>query len=367
MDILELIHEATKEANSFANHPAKALPLEERLLYLNGLSLVMNADADIDEGEKEYIRILVKSFDLDESCLNDVVGFGQAPDKDTIQAFFRTFRRKPLAQLFLFDAYMMGMRDGLLQDKERAVIDKIAEQLEVLKGTQRDIFDLFCHIKNKNWTESSLYFSSHLLNPRHFQHLLEYYEVDLDDLLKKTEKLRQDRLKERLYSDLNMEWIPLTYTNTDCLPEQTEITKDFVGFTATYGIILPYVQSMLDRDELRVNNNNVYKKSAIGRSDTGTANEVYIDLSESDIRFDPVSQSFSVAPEKSDELADLPAKVFVDFFVFCNPICPNSIGYGKRFKELQDDFVCFPMASDVNDDEFKCIESECLRGVSAPI
>ncbi len=157
-DILDLIHDATKEANSFENHPAKALPLEERLSYLNGLALVMNADAEISEDEKEYLRILIKSFDLDESCLNDFVTFAQAPDKDTIQAFFRTFRRKPLAQLFLFDAYMMGMRDGQLQDKERAVIDKMAEQLEILKGTRRDIFDLFCHIQNKDWTESSFVF-----------------------------------------------------------------------------------------------------------------------------------------------------------------------------------------------------------------
>lgn len=193
-DILDLINEATKEADAFEDHPARELSLEERLLYLNGLALVMSADNDIDVEEKEYIRILIKSFEIDEIALDSFIEFAQAPDKDTIQAFFRTFRRRPIAQLFLFDALMMTRRDGKVEDKEIAVVNKIADQLEILKGTQQDIFDLFCHIKNRHWNESALYFSSHLLNPEHFKHLLDYHEVDFDELMKETDALRTDRL-----------------------------------------------------------------------------------------------------------------------------------------------------------------------------
>ena len=47
MDILNFIQDVTKESNSFTHHPVKELSLEDRLLYLNGLALVMNADGQI--------------------------------------------------------------------------------------------------------------------------------------------------------------------------------------------------------------------------------------------------------------------------------------------------------------------------------
>ncbi|ELY5143825.1 TerB family tellurite resistance protein [Vibrio vulnificus] len=235
LDILDVINEATKEANSFENHAAKDLTLEERLLYLQGLALVMNADGEIHAEEKEYIRILIKSFEMDESILESFVEFAQRPDKDTVQAFFRTFRRRPIAQLFLFDALMMTRRDDSVDDREKAVVDKIAEQLEVLKGTYQDIYDLFCHIKNKDWEESALYFSSHLLNPEHFNHLLDYFEVDLNEILETTSELRKDRvlriIKERLGDNFD--------SNNPSLNIDNEI-------------IVPLLQSGINRGEIKV-------------------------------------------------------------------------------------------------------------------
>ena len=341
MDILDIIHDATKEANSFTDHPMKERSLEEQILYLNGLSLVMNADANIDEHQKEYLRILIKSFELDESCLNDLVAFAQAPDKDTIQAFFRTFRRKPLAQLFLYDAYALAARDEQFHEKEIAVVDKMAEQLEVLKGTQRDIFDLFCHIKHKDWEESSLYFSSLLLNPEHFKHLLDYYEVELEELLNKTNQLRNSRLKEELLSYLDLEWIPLRYNNKKKLPPQKEITKDFVELKVTYKIILPYLQSRLNRGELRVCGNKIFFDKGEGKVHDNDS--VYIDLSKTDIDYDQVNRFFSVAVDKIDQTAILPPQVLIDFWnlIVIDIVPEESIGYAKMYAGDDDD-VSFP-------------------------
>ncbi len=265
-DILSVINEASTEANAFEGHPAKDLSLEERILYLQGLSLVMNADSNIHNDEKEYLRILIKSFDIDESMLESVIDFAQNPDKDTIQAFFRSFRRRPIAQLFLFDALMMAYRDGELADKEKAVVDAIATQLEVLKGTYQDIFDLFCHITNKNWQESALYFSSHLLNPEHFKHLLDYYEVDFDELMAETEELRKTRIKQNLEKKLglpDMQWIP-------CERQAgREITKDYIPPLITmfdHDIILPWLQAGIDRGEYKVVNEQIFSVS----NDTGS-------------------------------------------------------------------------------------------------
>jgi len=197
-DILDIINDATAEADAFEHHPAADFSMEEQLLYLNGLALVMNADGDIDAREVEYLRILIKSMNLDQTILDDMTTFAQKPDKDTVQAFFLAFRRKPVAQLFLFDALMMSRRDEQVHEREKAVVDKIAEHLEILKGTQQDIYDLFCHIKHKNWQESALYFSSHLLNPEHFKHLLSYHGVDYDALMAETTALRAERLYQVL-------------------------------------------------------------------------------------------------------------------------------------------------------------------------
>ena len=325
MDILDIINDATKEADAFENHAAKELSLEERLLYLQGLSLVMNADSDIDDEEKEYIRILIKSFEMDESTLEGFVSFAENPDKDTVQAFFKTFRRRPIAQLFLFDALMMTRRDGEVHDKEMPVVNKIADQLEILKGTQADIYDLFCHIKNRDWQESSLYFSSHLLNPNHFKHLLDYHGVDFDTLLDGTKSIQKQRLMEKLLPDV--EWITLTYSNNEELPEQKEITKEFVDLTLTYGMVTPFLQAMLDREELRVVQDKAYKAS-----ETVTDEEqFYFDIAKSAIQYDQESRIFTTLPDQEATKAEgLSSFLILDYWAHC-AITIDCIGYGKKY------------------------------------
>lgn len=258
LDILDVINEATKEASSFENHAAKELTLEERLLYLQGLALVMNADGEIHPEEKEYIRILIKSFEMDESILDSFVEFAQRPDKDTVQAFFRTFRRRPIAQLFLFDALMMTRRDDSVDEREKAVVDKIAEQLEVRKGTYNDIFDLFCHIKNKDWDESAIYFSSYLLNPEHFKHLLDYFDVDFDKLMIETKDLKSRRVKQIIQSKLNVdsyEWERLEYNYES--KSNSKITSHYVNLAeplnALPELMVIKIQSDLSRGKVFVN------------------------------------------------------------------------------------------------------------------
>ena len=351
-DILGIINDATKEADAFENHAAKDLPLEERLLYLQGLALVMNADGDIDNKEKEYLRILIKSFEMDESTLDSFVSFAQQPDKDTVQAFFKTFRRRPIAQLFLFDALMMSRRDNKVNDKEKQVVDKIANQLEILKGTQKDIYDLFCHIKNRDWQESSLYFSSHLLNPDHFKHLVAYHGLDLDVLLDETKGIQRQRLMERLLPDI--EWIPLKYGNDEELPEQTEITSEFVNLTISYGMVTPFLQAMLDRGELRVANDKTYK---VDRSGDTTEELLYFDIAKSALRFDQENRAFIPQPNQEDIKAEgLTSLLILDYWTLCS-ITINDIGYGKRYS-ADEDYVYFP-GSAVNDEY---IEGEIVKG-----
>lgn len=257
-DVFDMLNEATKEADAFEHHPLKDSTLEQKLLYLQGLALVMNADADIHSEEKEYLRILIKSFGLPQEQLDDLEDFAKAPDKDTIQAFFREYRRKPVAQLFLFDALMMTRRDGKVDDKEQAVVNKMAEQLEILKGTQKDIFDLFCFIKNKNWPETALYFKSHLLSTTHFQHLLDYHELTEADL---NLDILKTRLEERLLADATQDIQWGEFSTAQCRQgEYKKITTRPIKLSdvITYETMLPWLQRKLERQQIRITHGVVH-------------------------------------------------------------------------------------------------------------
>lgn len=292
LDMLATFIDATKEPSAFENHPIAQQGIEGQLLYLQGLALVMNADNDIHDTEVEYLQILINSFSLDNCVLDDVVGFAKAPDKTTIQAFVAYYRRKPLAQLFLFDALMMTRRDNQVHEKEMPLVNAIAHQLEILKGTQQDIFDLFCHIKNRNWQESALYFSSHLLNPDYFKHLLAYHEVDFEELMAETADIRKGQLVEAIKNKINidaMEWEALNYTKDNYEPE-SEITTNFIPNLLTHELLLPFLQIKLERHELRILNDDIY----IGKSAEET---FYATLSDLSLEYDNERNVLSVKSE----------------------------------------------------------------------
>lgn len=267
LDMLATFMEATKEPSAFENHPIAQQGIEGQLLYLQGLALVMNADNDIHDTEVEYLQILINSFSLDSSLLDDVVDFAKVPDKAIIQAFVAYYRRKPLAQLFLFDALMMTRRDNQVHEKEMPLVNAIAQQLEILKGTQQDIFDLFCHIKNRNWQESALYFSSHLLNPDHFKHLLAYHKIEFDDLLAETRSIQKSRLleviKSRTTGDTSTERTRWYYFDQAVTESIISHEQAVIEPTISHELALPWLQLQLDRGTIRVNNNNVYLKALL--------------------------------------------------------------------------------------------------------
>ncbi|EII3144758.1 TPA: TerB family tellurite resistance protein [Vibrio parahaemolyticus] len=228
IDILSTIKEAAKENNAFENHAAKELSLEERLLYLQGLALIMNADGEMHEDEKNYLLILVKSLELDESIIDSCIEFANQPDKNIVQSILKYFKRKPIAQLFLFDAFMISVRDGDISVSEKNVIDELASQFEVPKGTYRDIFDFFCHVKNKNWQDSALYFNTYLLSPKFFSHILKYYEVNLNDLTQRSKEISKRRILANI--------------------------KDKIKDGFDNEVLLPLLQSKISRREATVQN-----------------------------------------------------------------------------------------------------------------
>ena len=351
MDILALVNEATKEANSFENHPAKDLSLEEKLLYLNGLALVMNVDEEIDDNEKEYLRILIKSFDMpDAETLEEFVRFAKEPDKDTIQAFFRAFRRRDIAKLFLFDALMLSRRDNTADEREAALINKLCEELEIPKGVYAEIYELFCHIINRDWDEAKSLFGLSPIYKEYFKHLLDYHEVSLEEVVEnKTDALHKEmgfewkEVKYRgnsLVETMRCSWYkPFTW-GTGLQNKESSGSKDWkflIAGPVTYSQFVRFLQFAVDSRDIRVQKDMVFSKKGYLKPD-----ELLMDLNKAKIDYDPENKSFSC----NDALKDKPITGFtpIGASTFAKAVNCN-IGYGKKYSSSDDD-VWFPLVNE---------------------
>ena len=216
------------------------------------------------------------------------------------------FRRKPMAHTFLFDAYMVGLCNDKEYDNELAVITSLADKLEVLKGTQQDIYDIFCLIRNKDWSECGLFFEYSMLNREYYNHLLEYYDIKIEEHLTNSIKMQQKRLHEKF--SINLEWMNLKYPREAEFPKKKQITKDFVSISIDNGIAVSFIQYLLDRKEIIVKGNKVYRVY-------DNSEELYVDLSHCAIDYSPVSRYFSVSCENENKRCGGVQKGFlVDFY-----------------------------------------------------
>ena len=368
MDILQKFNDATREMEAFENHPAKALEFEERLLYLNGLALVMNVDEDIDDREKEYLCILLNSFGMmseSEYLMDELIRFSLDPDKATIRLFVKTFRRRDIAKLFLFDALMMTRCDGRIADRETLLLENLVNKLEIPKGAYAEIYDLFCHIKHRDWTETKSFFSRSPVNVEYFQHLLDYHEVSLDDVLRDKAEALQDKLGfnwvEAKYDGDSLEKIkkavakkakknsiqgwyrPWTWGN-DIATEpggKLQTRKYLIAGPVTYAQFVRFLQFSIDSREINVADRKVMNKKG----------ELLMDLDMAGIGYDPENRIFSCDPALNDKpvsgLTPLGATTFAES-VRC------SLGYGKKYK-FSDSDVCFP-----KDDNGNALSNELI-------
>jgi uncharacterized tellurite resistance protein B-like protein len=315
-DILDMINEATTETDAFETHPVRDMGLEERLLYLQGLGLVMHADGSIDAEEIEYLRVLIKSFDMDESTIDSFISFAKQPDKDTIQAFFQTFRDTKYASVFILDALMIAYKDDDFDDKEKAVIDKISESLNIISGLKNDVLSFYESAKEGDWDAAAIYFNSEQLDPELYKYILEYYSIDFDELVEKSKNSRRLYLQKLVSKEFCFEknnWGVLSY-GADCsryepssiVFEETEISKSPVNPLITYSMIVPYLQAMFDRGEFKYEENDnavVYKESII------------FDLNEQPVTFNSENRRFQLpqSVSESHEAKNLSKRFYIKF------------------------------------------------------
>jgi len=192
MGILDMLDEASEEVRVIKNHPVQFLSLEEQVLYLQGLSLVMNANDVIVPEQKAHLLLLIRSWELDDSIIEELIHFCQQPNKETIVSFFNTFKAHENKQNFIFDALTVLLKLEGISEQEESVeiqiqaIDKIAKSLDM---TEVDLIaSLLKSILSKDSKGVSLQFEDSILDINQFQYLAEFYDLEINLLDNDIEK-----------------------------------------------------------------------------------------------------------------------------------------------------------------------------------
>jgi len=180
MSILNKIDNSLIGERDFIGHPVSSLLLEEKILYLQAMSLIMNVGGIIEDSEKFYIVLLIRSFKLDFSIINMLIDFSNDPDEKSIIDFFDVFSNSVIRQNFLFDALMMFTRITEINenfiDSKILAIRKMSDGLKIPRETRNSIKELLMILTTH---KSELFFSKlkdENLSESQFSYLGYFYE-----------------------------------------------------------------------------------------------------------------------------------------------------------------------------------------------
>ena len=90
--INDFVKEVKTEVLKYSNHPAVKLDVEQKYLYLKGLSLFSNADDKITDEEKDYLTSMILALDLPKDTLGILLEFAHEPDKEIYLELIEVFK-----------------------------------------------------------------------------------------------------------------------------------------------------------------------------------------------------------------------------------------------------------------------------------
>ena len=178
--IAALLKKSKKEKLIFNNHPCKDLDLESKINYLNGLSLIMNEDNDINQKEKDYLLSLIHTFNFEKEQLDDLIDFAKDPDEETVLNIFKSFNTNLIKNSFLLDSMLIAYSDGRLCDKETELIKLYSSFLELDENVYSHLEKLSYAINNKD-VESikELLKENSYVTLESILHYLDFFKIDI--------------------------------------------------------------------------------------------------------------------------------------------------------------------------------------------
>ncbi len=133
-NVLKSLQNFVDETLILESHPVRSNSLDEKVQYLTALALIMNADDEMSQDEKKYIKVLMNTFNLPNDMLADIAESVVSPSKDLITDIKEMLNNHELQKTFFYDAIMISFQDGDFSKSEEDAV----EQLRIIAGANVD-------------------------------------------------------------------------------------------------------------------------------------------------------------------------------------------------------------------------------------
>lgn len=186
-EILSIMKKIRDKYNlmNLQKHPVANEELEIKVHYLNGLALMMNVDEEIHETEKKYLSILINTFQLEDSMLEQFTTFAKEPEEDATNEFLKIISNSEDTKInFMVDALIIADQDCNIHDNEKALLNYYFEMLSFSSEETRKVRDVAEIIKNKDKDEALSLFSADKEFYNKFAYLFEFFGIYVDTIIK---------------------------------------------------------------------------------------------------------------------------------------------------------------------------------------
>lgn len=184
IDIIKIAREITTEILAFEKHPGKEMDLDLKLAYLNALALLMNADSEIHDREKEYLATLLYTFDIPKDKLDDLVQFSMVVDEkvmsEAMKEVFHNLPKDEIKYVFLMDCFMLSNADENYVEREKELISVYARSLKITKADEGRIFYLYQKVQKRNGSSlKTMKLDSGKLEIKIFNYLFHHFQMNI--------------------------------------------------------------------------------------------------------------------------------------------------------------------------------------------
>ncbi len=179
MNIEELIKSKQENLFIIENHPAVNMRLSDRILYLDGIALMMSIDHEIHKKEKKYLTTLIVSLDLPKENLEQFINFSKKNYNNSVEIISKSLKRNNLEIIFLLDLLIIRLADNKIRKEETELLTFFAKELEIDETTRKDLESLAHFFKIDDIEGIIELFNKNNLKKEEFRYLFDYYNLEI--------------------------------------------------------------------------------------------------------------------------------------------------------------------------------------------
>ena len=176
-DILQFVKEVKEEIFSFKTLPAKNFDIDQKILYIKALSLIANVNSKPTKAEIDLLNKFLISFELrNTDALQDILAFGENPEKDTFLQFIEFLDTKEKKTTFLLDCFLLTNQNKNITKSSIEFLNIISETIGLSKNQFKHIENIYNDISSKRLKTVSAFVRKYsTIKKDSFSYLIDYY------------------------------------------------------------------------------------------------------------------------------------------------------------------------------------------------